>query len=201
MLIREGHSTLESIHVSMSPSAFWAESIWLSIACQWRSYIQYQFLRQGSISLLGACRSRISTRLHATNAITSPPQYDVQWPWRGFGSHVKSRAAPSFQAQECKPLPPSQTVRLSVHVAPAYTTARSHTRVRGRLHAHTRRIHGRRHRRLETQTANVSSVSRCGICTVANTEEPTDYLPSESKPPLAASVLSAAIISTTDAFT
>lgn len=108
MLIREGHSTLESIHASMSPSAPGAESICLSIIHQRRSYIQYQLLHQGSVSFLGACKSRIPTRLHATSHITLPPQDDVQWSGRGFGSHVKSRAASSFQAQEREPFSSSQ---------------------------------------------------------------------------------------------
>lgn len=46
----------------------WAESTCLLVARQWRSYIHYQLLHQGSISTLGAYRSRIPTRLHATTS-------------------------------------------------------------------------------------------------------------------------------------
>lgn len=56
MLNLEGHSTPKSVHVSMSPSASRLSRHGLSIAYLWGSYIQYQLLHLGSISLLGACR-------------------------------------------------------------------------------------------------------------------------------------------------
>ena len=53
------------LHIRVNPRlnvavGIWAEST-MSIAYLWRSYIQYQFLHQGSISVLGVCRSRILT--------------------------------------------------------------------------------------------------------------------------------------------
>lgn len=126
----------------------WAESICLSIVYQWRIYIQYQLLLLGSISLLGACRSRIPTRLNAANLITLPPQDDVQWSGRGFGSHFKSRAASAFQAQELESLSSSQAVRLFTKSVPASAITRHQPRIRRRIHAHIRGIHGRRYSRL-----------------------------------------------------
>lgn len=128
----------------------WAESICLSIVYQWRIYIQYQPLLLGSISLLGACRSRIPTRLNAAKLITAPPQDDVQWSGRGFGSHFKSRAASAFQAQEHESFSPSQAVRLFTQSVPASAITRHQPWIRGRIHAHVRGIDGRKYSRLQT---------------------------------------------------